>query len=69
MKNIKKKYDNFIPYQMRNFRSALNNVKLTGISVLSAKGTVFKKINIPFIIHSVFVNATSVLIFFNTPYV
>ena len=31
------------PYQMRSFRGALTNGKLTGVSVLNAKRTIMKK--------------------------
>ena len=39
------------PYQISSFRGASTNGKLTGISVLNAKLTVLKKINVLFTIH------------------
>ena len=36
----------FTPLQKRSFRGALTNEKLTGISVMNAKGTTFNKINV-----------------------
>ena len=56
----------------RSLRSALIIRKLTGISVLNAKGTILKKINISFIQHFVLanmVNTALFLILFNILYV
>ena len=39
----------FTPYQKRNFRIPLTNKNINGISVLSAKGIIWKSINLSFI--------------------
>ena len=42
--------ESFLPLENRNFIDATYN-KLTGIRVLNAKGKIFKKINVSFIVH------------------
>ena len=46
-----KKYNSITPYQKRNFIGASTNRRFIGISMLNAKVTILKKINISFKVH------------------